>query len=211
MGPSGSAVVPAPSAGPYSYTEHQGLNCYHGHGAVDIDAVPVPNLTAAQCVARCSADEHCSCAQYSEHGVPGHVPAGSCWKRSMCVVEQCKPQAAAEQSVYVKDYFVHNSTNCFEQHGATCLPEPCSTHSVAKSPEQCAEQCEADSGCTAAVFRADNGWCWKRANVDVASCRSEKGDTLLVKPSTGIGPGPQGPMLYAATLSEGPMPAMYGY
>ena len=31
----------------FTYTEFPGRNCYHGHGAVDIDTKPVPNLTAS--------------------------------------------------------------------------------------------------------------------------------------------------------------------
>ena len=202
----------APSTPPplYTYTEYQGVNCYRGHGAVEIDVTPVANLTAAECKARCTADDTCSCAQYSANGTPSAAP-GSCWKRAQCIPDSCaKSSDGGRQSVFVKDYFDHAHLNCFDKAGATCLPEPCSTHTVVNDREACVEHCEADADCAAALFSVDRSWCWKRADVVVASCQPGA-ETLMVKPTKSRGGGASAALLYAATLSDGVMPPLYGY
>lgn len=113
-------------------------------------------------------------------------------------------------SVYVKDYFVHADTNCYSGNGATCLPSDCSSYMAVQTKEDCVEYCEADSQCAAAVHNAKR--CWKRADIDLKACKtSNVGDTLLVKPTASRPLGTQGPLLYAATLSQGSMPPLFGY
>jgi len=96
-------------------------------------------------------------------------------------------------------------------NGGTCLPEPCTKNTVVQGPEQCVELCEGNTGCAAAVYKAETRECWQRSAVDVAECSSSAEFTLLVKPSQPGPPSPPGPMLYAATLTDGPMPPLYGY
>ena len=188
------------------------MNCYHGHGAVDIDNTPIENLTAVECKARCDVDDTCSCVQYSTNGTATAAP-GSCWKRAQCIPDVCaKGFDSAKQSVFVKNYFAHPSLNCMDGAGATCLPEPCSAHIVVKNLEACVEYCEADTSCTAALFSARSGrnWCWKRTDVVVANCKKGS-ETLLVKPTTAGTSASAAALLYAATLSDGAMPPMYGF
>jgi hypothetical protein len=80
------SLSPSPASFNGTYAAFDGYNCYIGHGAaVDIDVKPISGLTSEQCLARCNADDACSCAQYTEKG-NAHVPAGSCWKRGDCTV-----------------------------------------------------------------------------------------------------------------------------
>jgi hypothetical protein len=67
------------------YTVIDGLNCYGGHGATNIDVEPVPGLTLAQCADRCEADATCAGAVHSLRG----PRKGDCWKRADIVLSQC--------------------------------------------------------------------------------------------------------------------------
>lgn len=215
---------PGPASSAYTYTEYPGVNCFRGHGAIDIDSTPIANLTAVECKARCDDDDTCSCAQYSANGTENKevyqvgkggtagVAPGSCWKRAQCIPDACaKGFDSAKQSVFVKNYFAHPSLNCMDGAGATCLPEPCSAHIVVKNLEACVEHCEADTSCTAALFSAGRNLCWKRTDVVVANCKKGSDWTLLVKPTKAGSSASSAALLYAVTLSDGAMPPMYGF
>jgi formylglycine-generating enzyme required for sulfatase activity len=75
------------------YTTWSGRNCYDGNGGDDIDNSPVPNMTAAQCMARCDADAKCGCVTYDPK-------AQQCWKRANCVPTQFKQ--AGQYTTYVR-------------------------------------------------------------------------------------------------------------
>ena len=193
----------------FTYTEYDGVNCYKGHGAVEIDVTPITNLTVDECLARCDADDTCSCVQYLANGNT-RLPPGSCWKRAQCIPDKCGKSKG--QTMYAKDYFVHAETNCFAGHGAMCLPANCSAAITVATKEDCIEYCEADSQCAAAVYSAGANKCWKRADINLPDCNAITRDTLLVKPTrSSARSGGRGPLLYAATLSMGSMPPLFGY
>merc|ERR1711971_298641 len=54
------------SNGPTQYEKNHGINCFNGHGAVDIDDKPIVNLTVAGCIERCDADAECSAVVYRQ-------------------------------------------------------------------------------------------------------------------------------------------------
>ena len=96
-GLSASALAASNSSSNNTYTEFESRNCFHGHGAVDIDTTPVTNLTVSQCTARCDADTACSCVQYLPAG-NARWPSGTCWKRAQCTVSA---HGASIQYIYV--------------------------------------------------------------------------------------------------------------
>lgn len=63
----------------FTYSYHEGYNCWTGHGARD-DSTPVEDQTAEQCQDLCSADEHCDCVVYD-------AGSSTCFKRQFCVLE----------------------------------------------------------------------------------------------------------------------------
>eukprot|EP01052_Picozoa_sp_SAG31_P029117 SAG31_NODE_2870_length_4974_cov_1.507282_3_plen_404_part_00 len=67
------------------YTVLQGLNCYDGHGAVDIDVAPAPNLTQERCAERCEAVPACTGAVHTTRG----AKKGDCWMRSNIDLRNC--------------------------------------------------------------------------------------------------------------------------
>ena len=78
------------------YTKYSNLNCWTGHGGVNIDnsSSAPEGLNATECEARCDADPHCYCL------VILAKPAGKCYKRSFCYPKQC--EAADGVDVYIK-------------------------------------------------------------------------------------------------------------
>jgi len=65
-----------------SYVAHEGIKCFGGHGAKDIDGVAHAAMTSASCQERCSADRYCECVVFEG-------ATGSCWKRAQCMAEHC--------------------------------------------------------------------------------------------------------------------------
>merc|ERR1711971_834839 len=72
---------------------NHGINCFNGHGAVDIDDKPIVNLTVAGCIERCDADAECSAVVYRQD-------QQWCWRRAHVRIAEC--HAAARFDTYVK-------------------------------------------------------------------------------------------------------------
>ena len=66
-----------------NYISHQGLNCYGGHGAVNIDQEPVQNSTELSCAERCEADPACTGTQFN-------TMKKWCWKRKDFDLKLCE-------------------------------------------------------------------------------------------------------------------------
>merc|ERR1712039_302058 len=81
------------SNGPTQYEKNHGINCFNGHGAVDIDDKPITNLTVAGCIERCDADAECSAVVYRQD-------QQWCWRRAHVRIAEC--HAAARFDTYVK-------------------------------------------------------------------------------------------------------------
>ena len=72
-----AAAVAAAAQG--NYTEYRGLNCFHGHGGVNIDSGPArPTLTYAKCLAHCDATPDCHCAVLGVEATPSNGAAAGC-------------------------------------------------------------------------------------------------------------------------------------
>merc|ERR1740117_1526875 len=67
------------------YQVIDGLNCFKHHGAVEIDAKPVPNLSQEECIERCEGSSRCAGAVHSLSG----PKKGDCWMRADVVLAQC--------------------------------------------------------------------------------------------------------------------------
>lgn len=114
--------APPPSPGTESfdtymkdYTVLPGLNCYHGHGAVDIDAQPTPSLTQSQCAERCESDPSCSGAVHCTAG----TKKGDCWKRSNIVLSKCGK--VPFQTMLIKPTRARAITSNLVLHGASWM------------------------------------------------------------------------------------------
>ena len=65
-----------------NYTRHDGLNCYQGHGGINIDSGGSPGaLTLDDCLAHCDATPQCHCIVRAK-GSSGK--ATQCWRREAC-------------------------------------------------------------------------------------------------------------------------------
>lgn len=166
-------------------------NCYNGHGGIEIDTDPLPNLTMSECVAHCVNDPRCDCVvRYdgsdsgkrhteSASGVPAYAP-GDCWRRSQCDPTKFEHDAATTPftvALVQRDpsgyrTFIHS--NCYSGHGGVEIdaqPIPNLTES------ECTRQCSDDPACdcvvrytTASNPKMDGGRalyadgdCWRRS------------------------------------------------
>jgi hypothetical protein len=84
--------TPDPAEG---YNKSAGMNCFAGHGGVEIDGDPAVGLSVGQCEARCGRDAACGCVAY-------HAADRKCWKRAGCVPAEFKE--AAGYDTYVRKY-----------------------------------------------------------------------------------------------------------
>ena len=77
------------------YTNYSDLNCWTGHGGVNIDnSTTAPaGLNLAQCKARCDADPSCFCVVLV-------TSTQKCYKRSLCLPKKCMPTSGMD--VYTK-------------------------------------------------------------------------------------------------------------
>ena len=89
-----------------AYTRYTALNCYAGHGGLNIDnSANHTTKSEADCTAYCDATAHCYCVV--------HQPkTNGCWRRAACVPAQCIRDGKYE--TYVKP-------------GAPPLPPPAPT------------------------------------------------------------------------------------
>ena len=76
------------------YTKHAGLNCYAGHGAVNIDDGNFTTKPLAQCERFCDVTPGCFC-------VVSDSETNGCWRRSTCVPDQCSRGGSAYDT-YIK-------------------------------------------------------------------------------------------------------------
>ena len=79
-----------------AYQVIDGLNCYTGHGATEIDKEPVPNLSQEECIERCEGTASCAGAVHSLSG----PKKGDCWMRADIVLAKCAH--VAFQSMLIK-------------------------------------------------------------------------------------------------------------
>jgi hypothetical protein len=81
------------------YTEHAKLNCFKGHGGINIDnsSTAPTGLDVAHCEARCDADPNCYCVVLGKEAGQAN---GKCYKRSFCNPKQCT--ASAGFNVFIK-------------------------------------------------------------------------------------------------------------
>lgn len=75
------------------YKEEEGLNCFKGHGATEIDSSAVKNVTLDQCERRCDEDADCTAVVY-------RADVQYCFKRANVVLSQC--QSSKLHSMYLK-------------------------------------------------------------------------------------------------------------
>jgi formylglycine-generating enzyme required for sulfatase activity len=61
----------------FEYVLYEYSNAYSGHGAVDVDTNPIPNLDAETCWNLCKEDKDCDC-------VVRNRTSGDCWRRKRC-------------------------------------------------------------------------------------------------------------------------------
>ena len=94
-----------------NYTKYEMMNCYAGHGGINIDSGPQHTLlTVAQCKAHCDATSNCFCVVITSNATEANGKAGHCWRRSYC-----NPKACGEEA---KKY------NTFIKPGAPTPPPP---------------------------------------------------------------------------------------
>ena len=90
------ALAPASLAAAENYTAHAGLNCYQGHGGVNIDSGAAPGaLTLDACLAHCDSTPACECVVRGAGD-----KATQCWRRSACDPAECLPEASMD--TYIK-------------------------------------------------------------------------------------------------------------
>ncbi len=94
------------------YTQWPGANAYNGHGGTEIDVNPATGLSVQQCLARCDADDKCSCATYNPSDK-------NCWKRAACVPTQFDEKTS--WSTYVKE---SAQPHCAEGCAGGVVPPP---------------------------------------------------------------------------------------
>ena len=89
-------LAPASLAAAENYTAHAGLNCYQGHGGVNIDSGAAPGaLTLDACLAHCDSTPACECVVRGAGD-----KATQCWRRSACDPAECLPEASMD--TYIK-------------------------------------------------------------------------------------------------------------
>merc|ERR1712232_109710 len=152
---------------PAGYTSF-GANCYHGHGAVDLDTAPATGISASSCAVRCNADNSCDCFVYA-------ASDGKCWKRANCTLSSCAADGG-EYTTYLKseppaDYKA-SDVNCYAGHGATDVGD---RHSTGISSASCAAQCDTHDTCDCFVYAGTGMMYWLRANCTVSSCAAGGG------------------------------------
>jgi hypothetical protein len=192
---------------PTGYNAYYGQNCFKGHGGDEIDTNPTPGLTVAQCAARCTADQRCSCVAYQSAddgiGAPrsavGNRPSvlstssgtdtGYCWKRSNCEPEGFEDTGAG-YDVYAKavGYKKWASRNCYDGAGGHIIDEnPAKNLSVF----ECQSRCDADDACSCVTYDFTAKDCWKRASCEPANFDvGDQWDTYVkqsVQPSCAAG------------------------
>jgi hypothetical protein len=151
--PSPPPSPPSPPPPPTRYITESGKNCYAKHGGIQIDNDPATGLTAAQCQARCDADEACDCVSYE-------AADQICFKRAACVPRLCEADAAYD--VYMKNqtYGRAAGRNCYGGHGGTQIDNDPATGFTAA---QCQARCDADAACDCVTYMPSQQQCWKRA------------------------------------------------
>ncbi len=179
--------VPKPTI-PKGYNLYRSLNSFTGHGGEDIDENPVSGLTVEQCVARCDADNNCSCVTFEASG-------GNCWKRAACEPEGFA--AGAEYDVYKKarGYTLWAGQNCYTGHGGVEIDvNPILNLTV----QQCQARCDADTNCSCVTYQASSEKCWRRAQCVPNFFEASKFDTYVKESSqprctSGCDPSPTPP------------------
>eukprot|EP01048_Picozoa_sp_COSAG05_P012233 COSAG05_NODE_1209_length_5506_cov_3.412613_3_plen_330_part_00 len=78
------------------YQVIDGLNCYRGHGATELDKTPVPDLSQEECIERCEGTASCTGAVHSRSG----PKKGDCWMRADIMLAKCAH--IAFQSMLIK-------------------------------------------------------------------------------------------------------------
>ena len=80
------------------YADHAGMNCYTGHGGVNIDSGSAARtLALADCEAWCDATAACTCVV---QGAAGAAEASKCWRRSACTPAGCASDS--KYSTFIK-------------------------------------------------------------------------------------------------------------
>ena len=78
-----------------NYTKYPGLNCWDGHGGVNIDdsSTAPTGLSPTECKARCDSDSQCYCIVLT-------LKSEKCYKRKSCNPPKCKK--GPQDDVYIK-------------------------------------------------------------------------------------------------------------
>jgi hypothetical protein len=86
----GSAAGPGGRWQRQNYTELTHMNCWTGHGGVNIDHGPAAStFTVPSCQARCDATKGCHCVVMSANASASNGVLSGCWRRSSCVPAKC--------------------------------------------------------------------------------------------------------------------------
>merc|ERR1712232_1195921 len=125
-----------PSSGQY-YMTYYDENAHHPYGATDIDdyfSAPT-GLTPEACMARCSADDLCSC-------VTQERSSGKCWKRANCHPEGWKSPHSVGYNVYMKTQQRPRQSAAAASEDANATAENADAHSSASGGEAAANASE---------------------------------------------------------------------
>eukprot|EP01062_Namystynia_karyoxenos_P014033 TRINITY_DN1504_c0_g1_i1.p1 TRINITY_DN1504_c0_g1~~TRINITY_DN1504_c0_g1_i1.p1 ORF type:complete len:503 (+),score=134.16 TRINITY_DN1504_c0_g1_i1:85-1593(+) len=173
------------------WVHYQGLNCYTGYGATDLENPPgssIGSMPLDQCRVQCMTAKGCT-------GVAWSPSDQQCYRRTNINIAKCTTKWGAQWDTHVvyrsgAGWSTLTDKNCYDGgHGATKVIGNPQGYQVTNIP-QCQQKCAATAGCSSIVVPTDgSNWCWLRGgDINYYNCDACQGKCNTMVMGTPVAP-----------------------